>query len=321
MRRSLLVVLVTLLGLTACAGGVRPPADLRILVPNLPGSGYDVTARVAAEAAGEAGLYPDLEVFNLPGGGGNVGLQRMGLEAGNPGLLMLMGLGVLGGQHSADSPTTLADTTPVARLLSEPGIIVVRREAPYRSMSALVEAWRDSPSATSVGGGSAVGGPDHVATMLIAQEIGIAPPEVDYRQYDGGGDLLTAVLRGEVAFGVSGISEYPPQVWSGQLRVLAVSGAEPTPGVDAPTLRECGIDVVFTNWRGIVAPPGLTAAETEALRGLVEALRDSAPWRNALERYGWTDAYLPGDEFGDFIAAETDRLDDLLTELDLATVP
>lgn len=317
MRRMLCAVVAAVLVLSGCSTGEAEPSDLRIMVPNPPGSGYDVTARTAARALGDADIERDVEVFNLPGGGGTVGLRRLMYEEGNADLLMLMGLGVVGSEQTSGAPVSLADTTPIARLIAEPGITVVRADSPYRDLAELVAAWRADPAAVAVGGGSSLGGPDHLAPMLVADELGIEPSAVDYQRYDGGGDLLAAILSGQVAFGVSGVSEYPDQVRSGQLRVLAVTGEQRAPGIEAPTLRESGIDVVFTNWRGIVAPPGLTPEQVDDLTSTVSRLHDSPQWRAALERYGWADAYLEGDEFGAFIADESTRLSRTLAALGL----
>ena len=100
------------------------------------------------------------------------------------------------------------------------------------------------------------GGPDHLLPMQLAQTVGIDPKQVNFISYDGGGELLPAVLGGKVAFGASGFGEFLDQVEAGEVRVLAISGAERVDAVDAPTLKESGIDLVFTNWRGVVAPAG-----------------------------------------------------------------
>ena len=67
---------------------------------------------------------------------------------------------------------------------------------------------------------------------------------------------MPALLENKVTFGTSGLAEYAEQIASGQLRVLAVSGQNRQARIQAPTLRESGIDLVFTNWRGVLAPPG-----------------------------------------------------------------
>ncbi|MGI5150932.1 Bug family tripartite tricarboxylate transporter substrate binding protein [Plantactinospora sp. CA-294935] len=310
---------VVLVAMSGCAGRLADgTTELRLLVPNAPGSGYDVTARTAAKALADAGIARAVEVFNLPGGGGVVGLRRLGYERGNPDLMMLMGLGVVGSQYASGARFTLQDTTPIARLIEEPAIVVVTRDSPYRDIGGLIAAWRADPAGVPVGGGSSAGGPDHLAPMLIADAVGIPPRQVSYRQFDGGGDLLAAILDHQVDFGVSGRSEYADQIASGQLRVLAVTSEFRVTGTDAPTLRERGVDVVFTNWRGIVAPPGLAGDDVAAMREMVARLHGSAQWRAVLAKYGWTDAYLDGAGFGDFLRAENDRLAHALDGLGLS---
>ncbi|AWW36162.1 tripartite tricarboxylate transporter substrate binding protein [Streptomyces cadmiisoli] len=298
------------------ATGTQIPG-LRFMVPNTPGGGYDITARTAAKNAEDAGLTPDVEVFNLPGAGGTVGLTRLVSEHGNGKLAMSMGLGVVGAVRSNDAPKTLADTTPIARLTEEQDVVVVAKDSPYRSIGQLVDAWKADPGKLPVGGGSSPGGPDHLAPMLMARAAGIAPKQVNYVPFDGGGELLASILGNKVAFGVSGVGEYLDQIKAGELRLLAVTGPERVDGLDAPTLREAGYDVNFTNWRGIVAPPGLSDIERDKLVRLFEELHDSPQWRASLEQNGWDDAFLTGEEFGDYLEAQDKRVTSVLKELGL----
>jgi len=290
---------------------------LRVLVPNTPGGGYDITARTAAKAMEDAELTRNVEVFNLPGAGGTVGLGRLVNEAGNDKLVMSMGLGVVGSVHTNHSPSSLQDTTPIAKLLEEPDIVVVAKDSPYHDLDQLIDAWQADPAAVTVGGGSSPGGPDHLAAMLFADGAGVTPRTVNYLSYDGGGELLASVLGGKIAFGVSGIGEYRDQIESGDLRVLAVTSAERTEGVDAPTLKESGVDVDFTNWRGIVAPPGISENDQDRLVNLFTKLQSTKEWKDALERNGWTPAFQPGKAFGDFLADENDRVAAVLSDLGL----
>lgn len=96
-----------------------------------------------------------------------------------------------------------------------------------------------------------------------------------------------------------------------------MTGPERVEGLDAPTLKEAGYDVNFTNWRGIVAPPGLNDGERDKLVQLIEELHDSDEWRTSLRQNGWDDAFLTGDEFGAFLDAEDKRVVSVLKELGL----
>lgn len=291
---------------------------LRMLVPNSPGGGYDITARTAAKAMEDADLNGNTEVFNLPGAGGTVGLGRVVNESGNGKLAMSMGLGVVGAVYTNHAPSSLTDTTPIAKLTEEPDIVVVAKDSPYQDITQLLADWKANPGGVPVGGGSSPGGPDHLAPMLMAKAVGLPPAKVNYVPFDGGGELLASVLGGKVAFGVSGIGEYRDQIEAGELRALAITSPERMPGLDVPTLLESDVDVNFTNWRGIVAPPGLSEGDRNKLIGLFSKLHDSPQWQEALQRNGWTDAFSVGDEFGAFLHAETERVAAVLKELGLA---
>jgi putative tricarboxylic transport membrane protein len=334
MRKSIVAkvlapVLMLGLGLTACGtsaqtgggsggGSGETVTGLRVMVPNTPGSGYDLTARAAAKAMEDANLARNVEVFNLPGAGGTVGLQRVVNEQGNGKLLMQMGLGVVGAAYTNNSEATLQDTTPIAKLIEEPEAVVVPVASPYQTLDQLVQAWKADPRSIPVGGGSSPGGPDHLAPHLMAKAVGVDPKQVNFVSYDGGGELLTALLGGQIGFGMSGAGEFADQIEAGQVRVLAVTGAERTPEVEAPTLKEAGVDLVFTNWRGLVAPPGLNDADKQALAKLVDDMHNSQEWKQALEQNNFTDAYLPADQFGTFLQQENDRVAGVLRELGLA---
>ncbi|MEU6645899.1 tripartite tricarboxylate transporter substrate binding protein [Saccharomonospora sp. NPDC046836] len=291
---------------------------LRIMVPNTPGGGYDITARTAVKIIEEDGLNGTTEVFNLPGAGGTVGLGRLVGERGNGKLAMSMGLGVVGSVYTNSSPASLQDTTPIAKLTEEADIIVVGKNSPYQTIDQLLEAWKANPGALPVGGGSSPGGPDHLAPMLTAKAIGLPPRDVNYVPFDGGGELMASVLGGKVAFGVSGIGETRDQIDAGELRALAVTSPERVDGIDAPTLQEAGVDVSFTNWRGVVAPPGLSEADREKLINLFTELHGTEQWKEALRLNGWGDAFQVGAEFDAFLAAENERVAGVLRELGLA---
>jgi putative tricarboxylic transport membrane protein len=102
------------------------------------------------------------------------------------------------------------------------------------------------------------------------------------------------------------------------LRVLATSGAEPLPTVDAPTLQESGVDLVFTNWRGVFAPPGVSDEIRQELTDLLVEMHDTEAWQEQLETNGWIDAFATGEEFATFLDEQENRVESTLKELGLA---
>jgi len=310
-------------GTTAEGGAAEGAAEggaltgLSVLVPNSPGSGYDTTARVAAKAMEDAELATNVEVFNLEGAGGTVGLQRLVNEKGNEDLLMQMGLGVVGSTFTNKSEATLEQTTPIARLIEEAEAIVVPKASPFTTLDELVAEWKADPGAVPVGGASSAGGPDHLTPMLLAQEVGVDPTTVNYVAYDGGGELLAGLLGNKVSFGATGVGEVAEQAAAGEVRILAVTSEAPVEGVDAPTLTEAGVDLVFSNWRGIVAAPEIPAERSEEFITLITEMHDSQQWKDALAENGWTDAFITGDEYSAFLTEETARVSGVLGELGL----
>jgi putative tricarboxylic transport membrane protein len=324
--RMLFVAMVVGLAATACGessggggggGGGGQMTGLNLLVGTAPGGGFDQTARTAAKAMEDARLARNVEVQNIPGAGNTIALQRLVNEKGNGKVMQQMGLGLVGGVYTNKSKATIDQTTPVARLTEEPEIVVVSKDSPYQSFDQLLAAWKADPGKLAVGGGSSPGGPDHLAPMLIAKEAGIDPKQVNFVPYDGGGELLAAVLGNQVAFGVTGVGETKDQIDAGEIRALAVTSAEPVEGLDVKTLKEQGIDLEFTNWRGWIAPPELTDEDKQALTDLATSMHDSQEWKDALTQNGWTDAFMVGDEYAAFLKAEDQRVADVLNELGL----
>ncbi|MCE1178142.1 MAG: tripartite tricarboxylate transporter substrate binding protein [Micrococcales bacterium] len=306
-------------GSASGSASATPASGLQYMVPNAPGGGYDTTARTAAKVMETEKITKTVQVFNLPGAGGTVGLQRVVNEKGNGKLAMQMGLGVVGAAYTQKSKAKLNETTPIAKLIEEAGAIVVPKDSPYKSMDDLVKAWKADPKKVTVGGGSSPGGPDHLLPMQLAKAVGIDPKQVSFVSYDGGGELLPALLGNKIAFGASGFGEFLDQVEAGDVRVLAVTSDKPVDALkDVKTLKDQGIDMTFTNWRGVVAPPGISDADKKVWIDAFTRMHDSAGWKAELEKRGWTDAFVTGDEFGTFLTEQDKSVADTLTQLGLA---
>ena len=124
-------------------------------------------------------------------------------------------------------------------------------------------------------------------------------------------------MGGRVTAGISGYGEYEGQIKAGRLRAIGVSSPQRLPGVNVPTFREQGIDLVLTNWRSVVAAPGITDAQKKMLAELIEKTVKSKMWQVQLKQKGWIDAYLGPDEFSRFLKSEIVRVDEVLKRLGL----
>ncbi|GAA4702406.1 putative tricarboxylic transport membrane protein [Promicromonospora umidemergens] len=314
---------VTLVAVGAGCGVTRgdDSADLDMWIPNSPGGGYDQTGRAAVGVLDRDGITGgDIQVTNILGAGGSVAMSRLMGEAGNERLMMTLGLGVVGSTYSFGVDARPHDATPLAQLIEEQEGVLVPADSPFRTIDDLEAAWQEDPGSVVVGGGSSPGGPDHLFPMQLAKAVDVDPKDVRYVSYDGGGPLTSALLGNKIQVGFSGLAEFEGQIEAGELRVLAVSGEERlTEGVlaDVPTLTESGIDLVFTNWRGVVAPPGISEERRAELIEYLTRMHDSPEWEQALADNGWTDAFVTGDDFEQFLREQDERVSTTLKELNL----
>jgi len=313
------------LAASACAGtssttaaGNYPSKQLRIMAPAAPGGGWDQTSRAAQAALESAKLAPKgVEVFNVPGAGGTVGLAQLRGEKGNAHLLMTMGLVMVGAVKTNKSAVTLDDVTPIARLTGEYEVLVVPKNSPYKTLDDLVADLKKDAGKVSIAGGSA-GGTDQIVAGLLAKEVGADPKKVNYVAFSGGGEALAAIIGGKVKVGISGVGEWVEQIEAGELRALAVTSKDRVGDLsEVPTFSEQGVDLELANWRGVVAPAGLRNADKAAAVELTEKLHETQEWRNALNKNGWDDQFIAGDEFAEFLDEEQKRVDDVLSELGL----
>lgn len=306
-------------GLAGCAGTVAKPGDLsrlRIMAPASPGGGWDTTARLLQRVIRSTGLARNVQVFNVEGAGGTIGLGQLNRESDDA-LLMMMGLVMVGAVETNKAKVKLTQVTPIARLLGEPEIIVVPKNSPYATLKDFVSAWKLRTRELPIAGGSA-GGTDQILAGLLAQAGGVDPRKINYIPYSGGGQSLAALLGGKVAAGISGIGEYGPQVTSGDLRGLAVSSSKRSAQVpDVPTITEAGFDVVVSNWRGLMSHPQMGADAERDLVELVTHAHDTPDWKDVLAKNGWDDTFSTGPEFETFLADEEKRVRTVLEQIGL----
>lgn len=307
----------------AKSGASQSAADVlakgvSIDAPSGPGSGYDQTARALEKALKGEGVTNRVEVRNTQGAGGTVALSQF-VGKTDPSDLMIGGLSLVGATVTNNSPDKLGDLTPVARLIGEYEVIVVPAESPYQNLEDFLTALKSDAGANPIAIGNQ-GGVDHMWGATLVKEGGADPKDVNFVTFSGGGEALIALLGNKVAAGISGYGEFGDQIEAGKLRVLAVSSKDPIAvAPDAPTVAEAGYpDAVLVNWRGIFAPPGINDADRAALSETFENLVQTESWKQTLESNGWSDEFMPTDEFKPELEIQQTDVEGILAELGLA---
>ncbi|ASJ61363.1 tripartite tricarboxylate transporter substrate binding protein (plasmid) [Sinorhizobium meliloti] len=292
--------------------------ELTVTAPAGAGGGWDSASRSLQEVMMSTGNAKSVQVVNVPGAGGTVGLaQFVGAAKGSSDQLLVAGITLVGASISNNSPVDLTQVTPIARLTGDPLVIVAPKDSPIRTIADLQATIKEDVAKTIWVGGSA-GGADHILAALVTQASGEDPSKINYVAYSGGGEALAAMLGGQATAGVSGYGEWQGQIESGDLRALAISYPDPIEGIEAKPLKAQGLDIELVNWRGVFAGPGVEGDDLEALKTAVDKTVKSPEWQAVLKARGWTDYYAPAEEFKTFIGSETERVRGILKSVGLA---
>ncbi len=310
-KRTALVILGAL-----AVSGFSSAQKYTIMAPCTPGCSSETLARAIAEDLVKEGLAESAEVYNAPGGGGTTGLQQFAKLKGDPTQLYVFGVTTVGSVALLKAPVTFADVTPIARLAADHEVVYVASSSPYKTLSDLVSAWKEKPESIVWGGGVA-GGTSHMVAGLIAQAIGVNPAKVKLLPSNGGLQAARAAMQGEFTVGTASYASIQELVNSGQLRLLGISSARRDRGIPVPTLIEQGINVEFTNWRGVVAPPGITPRERAELQLKFSRLARSASWRATLGSNNWNSYLQTGESFRLFLEQQQGSVQRLLESLQI----
>ena len=304
--------------LALAAAGALPlsahaAANIKMMLPANPGGGWDTTGRALGKALQDAAVASSVTYDNKGGAAGAIGLaQFVNGSKGDPNAMMVMGAVMLGGIITGKPPVDLSQATPLARLTSEYNVFVLPANSPFKSMGDVIAQLKKDPGSVKWGGGSR-GSTEHIAAAMIAKAVGVDPAKINYVAFRGGGEAISAILGGNVSIGGSGYSEFAEYIATGKMKPVAVTSGQRLSGVDVPTLKEQGIDVEIGNWRGVYGGPGISADQRKALIDMLDKAVKSKSWAESLKRNDWTSAWLAGDDFSKFVAADFANMKDTMT--------
>jgi putative tricarboxylic transport membrane protein len=268
-------------------------------VPANPG-GYSLTSNAISDTLKAEGLLGEYTSTFKPGAGGAVGLGAFQEIKGKPEAALVTGIAMTGGLYSNKSPLNLLASTPIAKVLREYDAIVVPANSKYRTLNQLMADLKAKPNGVAIAGGSK-GGIDHQVIGLLAQTADIDPTKLNYVVFSGGPEVITSVLSGSTQVGISGSSEFNAFVSSGKLRVLGVSSAKPLAGFKGKTFKQQGYDLVYGNWRGVMAPADISKADYNNFIKVMDIMHISPSWKEQLKKNNWDNEFAAGADFKAFL--------------------
>lgn len=286
--------------MTVLAAGY-PERPVTLVVPFPPGGVADTIARPIAQALGDK-LGQPIVIENKGGAGGAIGIGQAG-RAKPDGYTLLMSLSSISILPAADrllerKPAYQLDQfVPIARITADPTVLVVRADAPYKTLDEFLEAARKQGGKLSYGS-SGIYGTMHVPMEMLQNAAGIKMMHVPFT---GAGPAVQALVGGQVDALATGPSSVMQLIQAGRVRPLAHWGdgkLESLPQV--PSLKSKGFDASFVQWSGIFALAGTPPAIIDKLRDAVKQIADDPAVQARIAGTGSPVQYLDAPAFDDY---------------------
>jgi len=296
-------------GLTTGAAAFEP-GNVECIAPANPGGGWDFTCRQVGKVLADLDLVPSqVQVSNMAGGGGGVAYAHVVSKRGDdPNLIVAASTATTTRLAQDQFVGMTADQVRfVGALGADYGVLVVKADAPYADLGALVDAVKADPTSISFAGGSATGGFDHLKVLQVMKAAEFDDiRSIRYIAFDGGGEAITQLLGGHVQVMTGDISEILGFIESGDVRAVAVLSDERLPGglAEIPTAKEQGFDVVAPNWRGFYVGKGVPDDAFDYWAGSLQTVYDSAEWQDIMEQNGLMPFFKAGPDFQGFVDAQ-----------------
>jgi putative tricarboxylic transport membrane protein len=302
----------------------KPEKNVEIVVNTAPGSGQDLTGRLIQSILQERKLVAaSITVNNKPGGGGAIAYGYLQSHAGSGNFISIASKSLLTNHISGRAQVTYSHLTPLAILFDEYITVAVKADSPIKSGRELLERLKKDPGALSFGVATSLGNPNHQGIAMALKVSGIDLRKTKTPVFQSGGQALTALLGGHVDAVPGSVGLMRKHLEAGNIRVIAIAAPQRLGGLFAnvPTWKEQGADAVVSNWRGLIGPPGMAAAQTAYWDSVMKQLTQTEAWKKELADNNWDNEYKPAAETRKYMDAEYAELKAFLTELELVKAP
>lgn len=320
-RRGFAVAALALGAPVAAQAQDFTPENPECIAPANPGGGWDFTCRQVGKSLQDLDLIPStMQVVNLSGGGGGVAFAEVVNKRNDDNDLIVAASSATATRlaQNAYPGNTMDQVRWLGSIGADYGVIAVAADSDIDTLPQLMDAIKADPTTISIGGGSAVGGWDHLKVLIAAKEAGIEDVrQVKYIAFAGGGEAVTQLLAGSLQAFTGDLSEAQGFVESGDIKVIALLAPERLEGefADFPTAREQGIDAIGANWRGFYAPGNMSDAAYAYWVDRIDTLYDTPEWKAVMEANGLAPLDLHGEEFQGFVADSVANIESLSREI------
>ncbi len=286
------------IGLGAGAASAQsdyPTRSIDWIIPFSAGSGADTFARNLIQVTEEILGVPIVPI-NRAGGGSSIGTAFAVAQAPDGYTVFSQSDTLALGLASGEWPVSVDQMQGVARINADYKTVIVPGNSPFTTFEELVEHAANNPRAVRIGGvGTRSWSSVFVDTMLESTGV-----EMNYIPYDGGSQVVAAVMGENIEAAVITSSNVNAQVDAGDIRMLALSlGQRPADRPDVPTFGELGHDALHDDllWRGVFAPAGTPDHVLEALSAALEQAIQDPRWRTYMTNQRQQDAFMDATEF------------------------
>jgi putative tricarboxylic transport membrane protein len=288
-----------------------------------PGGGFDLTCKLAQTALLNAGAIKDpMRVTYMPGGIGAVAYNT--IVAQRPGdantIVAFSGGSLLNIAQRKFGRYTEDDVRWLAAIGADYGAVVVRKDAPYKTLQELAAALKADASKVVLGAGGTVGSQDWMKAALTAKAAGINHKAMRFVAFEGGGEAIAALQGGHIQAYFGDAGEASSQLKAGaNIRVLAVMSDKRLPGAlaDVATAKEQGFDIDWPIVRGFYMGPKVSDADFNAWSEAFAKVSKSSEFAKLLDERGLYPFYMSGPELNAYIKTSTEKYRKLAGEFGL----
>jgi putative tricarboxylic transport membrane protein len=305
----------------AAAQDWKPDKPIEFVVPAPAGGALDGPARVVQKVWQDLKLVDvPVNVINRSGGGQAVGATYVLQTPNDPHRLLLISGPLLSNHITGRSKLHYTDFTILGQLFTEYNVLSVRGDSALKTANDLIAQLKSSPDSLSVAIGTSPGNASHMAIAVPLKQAGVDIKRLRTVIFPSAGQSITTLMGGHVDYVTGALSVAAPQWKAGKIRILAITAPARLAGEysEIPTWREQGIDVVVSNWRLVMAPPGLTAAQIAYWDGVLRKTVASPEWKKILTQSQWVDHYVGSADMRKHLDQEYAERRKILTDLGLA---